>query len=128
METKTIPVTYNGHVVGEWLNGNVVFNDTNESKDLQYEFLAKQTKPSLTNKCISMGKDDKVSKIELMSTNNAPVGPIFLPYQFVTTHTSITDKNGTRRYRNVSRWMLFKLWLYSIKHKIKTKWNTQNQK
>lgn len=119
METKSIPVTYNGHVVGEWVNGNVVFNDTNESRDLQYEFKAKQTNPKGSNKRVSLGEDNTCSKIELLSTNNAPVGPIMVPYQFVTTHTSITDKNGTRRYRNVSRWMLFKLWLYSIKNKIK---------
>jgi hypothetical protein len=36
-------------------------------------------------------------------------GYVYMPYKLICTHTEITDANGTRRYRNVSRWFLFKL-------------------
>ncbi len=44
-------------------------------------------------------------------------GYVLLPYKIITTHTIISDQNGTRRYRQVSRWCLFKLWLHRLFHK-----------
>lgn len=44
-------------------------------------------------------------------------GYVLLPYKIITTHVIISDQKGTRRYRQVSRWYLFKLWLYRLFHK-----------
>jgi hypothetical protein len=41
---------------------------------------------------------------------------IFVPWQMICTHTIISDENGTRRIRQVSRWILFKLWFYKLFH------------
>jgi hypothetical protein len=45
-------------------------------------------------------------------------GYVLLPYKIITTHAEITDENGTRRIRQVSRWTLFKLWANMIYSKM----------
>jgi len=39
---------------------------------------------------------------------------VHVPWVVITTHMYVCDKNGTRKFRLVSRWKLFKYWLYRI--------------
>ena len=41
-------------------------------------------------------------------------GVVYMPYKTICTHVLISDVTGTRKYRQVSYWYLFKLWLYKM--------------
>jgi len=41
-------------------------------------------------------------------------GYIFAPYALLNTKITVSDKNGTRSYWQISRWMRFKLFLYRL--------------
>jgi hypothetical protein len=44
-------------------------------------------------------------------------GYILAPYTFFNTKITVSDKNGTRSYWQISRWMRFKLFLYGLFHR-----------
>ena len=60
--------------------------------------------------------DIKTISIEEAKEGNP--GYVFVPYIIVSTHAEISDKNGTRRIRQVTRWSLVKLWIYGRIFKI----------
>lgn len=49
---------------------------------------------------------------------NGEAGIVYAPYIPICTHVIVSDKTGTHKYRQVSRYTLLKLWLYK-KTKIK---------
>lgn len=41
-------------------------------------------------------------------------GYILAPYKTIETYLHVMDKDGIRKYRLVSRWVLFKLWIMKL--------------
>lgn len=66
----------------------------------------------LDGKRIYQSIDGTSRKDCLNSSNIQEPGIKCLPFKSICMHAIISDRNGTRRIRQVSRWYLLKYWLY----------------
>jgi hypothetical protein len=44
---------------------------------------------------------------------------VYAPYVSICTKVIVSDKNGTKSYWQINRWMRFKLFVYGLFHKSK---------
>lgn len=63
----------------------------------------------------------KVSDLDKSFTEEELVKPgiIYAPYVSINIKTIVYDKNGSRTYWQIGRWMRFKLFLYRLFHRAK---------
>jgi hypothetical protein len=83
-----------------------------------YELGSKQINSNFYTTVVT-GENSNKTYLTPEEIKDGKPGYILVPWVTYTPYVTISDKNGTRRIRQVSYWTMFKMWLYSIKHKIK---------
>ncbi len=59
--------------------------------------------------------------VNIKGSYDKDAGLIWAPYVSVCTYNVISDKDGTRKIRQVSRWFLLKLWFKKLTSRFE--WN-----
>jgi hypothetical protein len=77
---------------------------------------------------INVSADTSLNLITMEEFREGKPGYVWAPYTIITPYAEYTDENGkTVRTRQVSRWMICKLWWGSMKYKLKNIFNKKHK-
>lgn len=95
----------------------------NKDKVIESRYAKKMVNPKFYGVVSVTGTagTNSIPKIGDVDFSKEIPGIVYMPYKPLVTHVLISDADGTRRIRQVSRWFLFKLWLQKLTGKFK--WN-----